>query len=419
MILGTATSYLNLSNLIVALAEARRVTEAAIDDGGTGYVVGDILTVVGGTAIIAAQLEVTSESGGVIDGIRVYNNGGYTADPTDPVSVTGGSGTGAEFNLTLAENGWEVERDQVYTGSDREVVLKGSGGGTDEIFIGWRTFQNVGLDYYNWELHGMFGYNDALPFKEQPGISPGFYDEASPSFYGAYLLGVNVSFNFFLNITPYRIILTIAAGGAYHHHYLGWGNRYATDTEYPYPMIVAGSGATFSQRAAITETVSSLTDPWAQPAAATSGPMLITGFDNQWLSVQNRRATSVQRNLCVSPAQVPAAVASGPAPEDLFATGTSWPQTSDFIFSISTGSGGTMSVTVLPTPGDNDRVLFPTVIIMSSPSFQVFSELDEVFWVSAFGGLTSGDRIIQGDDVYRVFQNGNRTELYSFLAIKE
>jgi hypothetical protein len=76
-----------------------------IAGGGTGYTAGDVLTVVGGTpAGAAATLTVSTVSAGVITAVAVNNFGSYTALPSNPVSVTGGTGTGATFNLTYALN---------------------------------------------------------------------------------------------------------------------------------------------------------------------------------------------------------------------------------------------------------------------------------------------------------------------------
>lgn len=74
----------------------------AISSGGTGYTVGDILTVSGGTFINSAPqaIRVDAVSGGVITGISISVFGQYTVLPTNPVSVTGGTGTGATFNLS-------------------------------------------------------------------------------------------------------------------------------------------------------------------------------------------------------------------------------------------------------------------------------------------------------------------------------
>jgi len=86
------------------------VTGAAIDLGGTGYTVSDVLTVVGGSGT-AATLTVTSVSGGVIDGISVTTAGDYSSAPSNPVSVTGGTGADATFNLTLSSDGIDASLD--------------------------------------------------------------------------------------------------------------------------------------------------------------------------------------------------------------------------------------------------------------------------------------------------------------------
>ena len=72
--------------------------------GGTGYAVGDSLTLVGGTLYSAATVFVASVSAGVITGINLTNPGSYSIAPTNPVGVTGGHGTGATFTLNFSMN---------------------------------------------------------------------------------------------------------------------------------------------------------------------------------------------------------------------------------------------------------------------------------------------------------------------------
>ena len=81
---------------------AYKTTAAAVQDGGTSYEEGDILTVVGGTGD-AVQLQVDTVSGGVITAVTILEpRGNYSVKPSNPVSVAGGSGSGATFNLTLS-----------------------------------------------------------------------------------------------------------------------------------------------------------------------------------------------------------------------------------------------------------------------------------------------------------------------------
>lgn len=86
------------------LTTNQHCTAAAVSAGGTGYVVGDILLVSAGTGTIATELQVLTATGGVIDTVSVMTQGAYTVPPTNPVSVTGGTGASATFNLTFDTN---------------------------------------------------------------------------------------------------------------------------------------------------------------------------------------------------------------------------------------------------------------------------------------------------------------------------
>lgn len=85
----------------VAPQEAQAVS-VAINAAGTGYTVGNTLDVVGGLGQIDAELTVTTVNGsGGVTGVTISNAGQYDEIPTNPVSVTGGSGSAATFNLTF------------------------------------------------------------------------------------------------------------------------------------------------------------------------------------------------------------------------------------------------------------------------------------------------------------------------------
>jgi hypothetical protein len=97
-----------------------------VDDGGTGYTAGDVLTLSGGQFAIPVELTVTGETGGVIDTVEITNAGNYTVLPTDPVPVTGGTGADAEFNLTFIQpyNFWihETGKDAI-NGQSLQPIL--------------------------------------------------------------------------------------------------------------------------------------------------------------------------------------------------------------------------------------------------------------------------------------------------------
>jgi hypothetical protein len=101
---------------------------AVVVGGGTGYTAGDTLTIVGGTFTSASQLTVSTVSSGVITAVAYLNNGVYTVAPTNPVSVTGGTGTGATFTLGfVVQNNFTITN--AGSGYVEQPTVSFSGGG--------------------------------------------------------------------------------------------------------------------------------------------------------------------------------------------------------------------------------------------------------------------------------------------------
>jgi len=101
-----------------------------IVSGGTGYNVGNVLTIVGGTFTDQLQVSVTTVSSGVITGVSVITGtfGIYTQiPPSNPATVTGGTGTGATFNLTW--NFRAITIDSAGSGYVEQPTVTFSGGG--------------------------------------------------------------------------------------------------------------------------------------------------------------------------------------------------------------------------------------------------------------------------------------------------
>lgn len=100
-------------------AQEALTAAVAVGGGGAGYQVGDILHVVGGAFEAPARLEVTAEVGNVITGISIDIEGAYSSVPSNPVSVTGGSGAGAAFDLTWGPAIQQADVFRVHTDSGR------------------------------------------------------------------------------------------------------------------------------------------------------------------------------------------------------------------------------------------------------------------------------------------------------------
>lgn len=85
---------------VTGISSGDYVSNAVVAAGGTGYNVGDELYPVGGTFSVGAVIEVTSVSGGVVTGVQINNPGICSAQPSNPVSTTT-DGSGINCTLTL------------------------------------------------------------------------------------------------------------------------------------------------------------------------------------------------------------------------------------------------------------------------------------------------------------------------------
>ncbi|MFP5423425.1 MAG: hypothetical protein ACLGID_18460 [Gammaproteobacteria bacterium] len=128
-----------------------------------------------------------------------------------------------------AANGWTVLRYDTVS-ANRELILKGVGySGEEEIFVGFRTYQDAGADYYNL-LAGVFtGYVAGNTFDTQP---------------GAYYSGVpahNNRIDYWLTLNGQRIALAMKVGTpVYESVYVGKCLPYGRPSQYPYPVICSG-----------------------------------------------------------------------------------------------------------------------------------------------------------------------------------
>jgi hypothetical protein len=106
---ATSTDFVDLLDDLITFATADQATTAAVSAGGSAYVVGDKLTVSGGTFGTAATFEVTAVSGGAVTAVELLAGGDYTSTPGNPASTTGGTGTGCTLTVTYVTP-WIVQR---------------------------------------------------------------------------------------------------------------------------------------------------------------------------------------------------------------------------------------------------------------------------------------------------------------------
>lgn len=128
------------------------------------------------------------------------------------------------------DNGWVTERfDDTVT--DHELILKGPGlSNTEEIFIGFQTYQNVAADYYNIRVGGFTGYLSSSTWLNQPGII------------SASICAHNTNIDYWITLNGQRITGALRVGTpVYEPFYLGKMLPYGRPSQYPYPMLISGT----------------------------------------------------------------------------------------------------------------------------------------------------------------------------------
>ncbi len=155
--------------------------------------------------------------------------------PSEVSFVTNSGGKLAHQNMLVAiknlatANGWtQLRFDDTVT--NHELILRGPGmGGGEQIFVGFRCYQDGPSDYYNLAVAGFTGYVSGNSFDTQP---------------GALLSGIpahNSRIDYWLTVNGQRIALAMKVGTpVYESAYVGLGLRQGTPSQYPYPLVVGG-----------------------------------------------------------------------------------------------------------------------------------------------------------------------------------
>jgi hypothetical protein len=416
---GLTLNTTNASNGWVAqrtLQLAGCAQSAVIAAGGTGYTVGDTLTVSGGTAYAAATFRVLTAPGGVVATVGLLNGGDYVATPGNPAATTGGTGTGCTLTVTYGTAG---------SGTEREFIAKGTGlGGTDNIYCGVRSYFDSGTGARSWELCGFTGFSvdangnpNTNLWANMPGISVGRFDGGTDT--GSYVNLSNTANTYWFSINGRRVIGVAKIGSAYISFTFGFLNPYATTGENPYPLYICGSSnVRFVLSSSSSIALFGIANPQNQNNTVGAGQMRFT--DGAWYSVNNASGTSTRTPKNTGFVLFPAGGVSNitATGADLFFSATQPFDISNLV--PQSGTPGTQSNTLNRTDGSTPVVpLIPCTILTNSPSLAVVGEIDGLFWLDVRGGIVSEDTITQNNQRYRVFQSANQTDGWAHFAVKE
>lgn len=257
------------------------------------------------------------------------------------------------------------------------VILRGPGGGSDQIFVGILNYSNVVDDRFGWVLQGYTGYNSGVSFHDQPGAIPSLRPMVP-------LWNSEIPFEFF--VSGRRIMCLAQVSSVFIAFYLGWAKIYGSNGQWAYPLCVGGSAI-------------STTD--TPPRYSTTGADM-THFT---IPVNNGNGVSSLRILNsagVWEAPMILATSSGTAMQGAGV----WP----FSCSVHDTLGGGLN-NIKPGLGGK----YPLLPMMIHTTTNIFGEFEGVKQVTGDGN-SPGSSVTEGSDVYSVTQNVYRNDRGSFWA---
>ena len=326
-------------------AFAQQAVSATVPAGGSGYIMGDILEVQGGSSRQPAKFSVATLSGSAVATVTLFESGGvYSSTPSNPAATKGigpstfagddlatltvtyqalitpltdvtlttvtGGGSGANADITLAQSGWSVDgrntnsRLENSVDFEKEVVLKGDASGiTNKPYVGmisWTRTSGINTRY-GVAMYGMVAHNSALPFHQSPILSKGINTTTGALLTGAHLLFSEdqaQAADFWFSVDDRRVMAFTnnnpaavnTDNGEYLRMYMGLTNAYGTEIENPYPMLIGASSRDLNINPAIANQSISGFPECIGPTGSAPGWSFYESENSVWRDIENGEA---------------------------------------------------------------------------------------------------------------------------------
>ena len=288
----------------------------------------------------------------------------YTGNITDGPSDTANQLFADQLATWLVAEGWVVLRAVNAPGADREYILNSDGvSGTEDLYIGIRSYQNPGADIYNLSFAIFNGYVGSELFEDQPG-----YEEAGCP-------AENLDISYWVSLTKNRLVFGIRVGTpVYEVVYVGRVLPYALPGQWPYPMAVFGP---FQGQA---ETRYSDAHEW---------------------SIQGQRAGGYLR-----------------LPGNVDITPRMWPYRARVISNRASGiSAGTGDGAFQKILRDGGGSFYSLLSLVMHDTDNIYGELEGIYYISGFNNGPENTLVINAKN-YVVMQNVNQTNFDDYIALE-
>lgn len=252
----------------------------------------------------------------------------------------------------LGDRNWRILRE-----SNGAVEYDAPGlTGKEHIYLSIEPVADAPKDHYYFALRGSIAFIEGNPIHGQPsGVT-------------AYTPLINAPMNYWISANGQRAIIVVRVASVYMLMYLGKFLPYATPSQYPYPMIVAGMTINKDLRYSSGMSLSSIHKP--------NGGQVLFSPNNSPIYIKNNPSNS-----------------------------------EDF-------AQNALTVNNLSKPINNKKtVLLPVIIFTSTRGGEVYGELDGLMIVSGFG-VKSEDILSDNDKKFMVFQNASNTGFSDFYVME-
>lgn len=227
--------------------------------------------------------------------------------------------------------------------------------GTDEIFCGVATFENVGSSFYNWELFGSVSWRSGREPHQQP-LSSG--DEQVFSYFW------NSPIPYWIVASPRRVMGFAKVGTTYQPFHLGLAEPCGTNAQYPYPLLVGGAGAIAAQSYSVGTTA--IRGFWNGPVSGTgNGRLRLPG--GTWGSLTSASGSVGNPTIVATSARASQAanILSSPGniyrPEQIYLTDSTRAETYAYIDGLYRISGYGQTAENIITIDGVSHMVFPDI----------------------------------------------------------
>lgn len=387
--------------------KAYEATVVAISAAGTGYTVDDIVTVVGGSFTVAATVKITAVSAGVPTSVAIHTEAGdYISTPSNPAATSGGTGSGLTLTMTWAYSAEEWKYLMIHNT-------------TSDQYVGWRAHKDtVPEDAHTLQCTGFTGFNSvSTPWDQQPGTT------AAAATQGTYVPlsggGSPATIYYWISIQDERITAVFKVASVYPNMYLGAIDTFLTVSEWAYPQLIMGC---LTQEHPYTYggvDFAGMNNPgaWQYDSSTYPGPGWLRWADGNLYQVQNWEVAGGNpfyddaENIKISPA--------GGTNYDPPAIPNGWygtPNHNWYDMFRSTIIVGTQEELLRI---NTDFMLLPCSLSTIDGFDQLFGNMAGIFAFNPDGAINAEDQIYIGSDVYRCFQNCNKSNRNYFFAMRE